>query len=149
MTFNDDDLRAKAQATADAFANAYNNKHGSKIPVPVSTSFELELSKPRCAGIAIGHERIELNMTLYRDYPKEFLNEVIPHEVAHLAQTSLNMIGGDHSPQWRKLMESMYRKARKHHTMDTKKAIAIYEEHKAASKAAKAMKRKTLSADLF
>jgi len=135
MTRSDDDLKIKAQATANAFAKAYNEKHGSKIPLPVELSFELELSKPRTAGLAIGSQRIEINMTLYRDHALDYLNWVIPHEVAHLAQVSLSMEGGDHGPQWRKLMESMFRKTHKTHNMDTKKAIAVYEAHKVASKA--------------
>lgn len=152
MALSDDDLKAKAQTTADAFAKAYNKKHNSKIPVPVEMSFELELTKPRCAGLAVGAQRVEVNMTLYRDHPVDFLNWVIPHEVAHLAQTSLAMDGGDHGPQWRRLMESMFRKTHKTHSFDTKKAVAVYEAHKAASKAMKAANRKAAkveSASLF
>lgn len=142
MAYSDDDLKAKAQATADAFAKAYNKKHGSKIPVPVAMTFELEYTKPRTAGIAVGFERIELNMTLMRDYPVDFLNWVIPHEVAHLAQTFLKLEGGDHGPAWRRLMESMYRKTQAKHNFDTRKAVAVYEAHKVAMKAAtKAMRK--------
>jgi predicted SprT family Zn-dependent metalloprotease len=152
MTVSDDDLKVKAQATANAFAKAYNSKHGSKIPVPVEMTFDLELTKPRTAGIAVGNQRVMVNMTLYRDHVSEFLNWVIPHEVAHLAQTDLATGDPEHGPKWRALMESMFRKTNKTHNFDTRKAVAVFEAHKVAKKELrKALKKgKTVeTADLF
>jgi SprT protein len=132
-------LQRKAQLVANAFAKAYNKKHGTKIPVPVEVSFELEQTDPKCAGMAY-HDRLRigLNMILFRDNVKEFLNQVIPHEVAHLAQLCYerknNMAHNSHGIVWKSMMASMHKKPDVHHSMDTSKAVRYHKEQKKASK---------------
>jgi predicted SprT family Zn-dependent metalloprotease len=137
----DDKLKLVAQRTANAFARQYNKKHGTRIPVPVPISFELELTHPKWAGAAFSMPRsISLNMTLYRDNVRETLNETIPHEVAHLADFDYSQATGVesiHGPRWQSLMTSMAKLPTKRHTMNTAKAVAVYKAHKAELKKVK------------
>ena len=139
---DDQILQVKAQQVANAFAKAYNKKHGTKVPVPVELSFELEKTDPKAAGMAY-HDRLRvgLNMIMYRDNVKEFLNTVIPHEVAHLAQLCherKHRINHDgHGFVWKTMMQSMQKKPAQYHSMDTSKSIQAF---KAAKKAKKSKK---------
>lgn len=144
-----DDARLQhlAQVTANAIARQYNDRYQSKIPVPLPIEFELELTKPKAAGmsrtfpdvskpgITIKSQKIELNMTLFRDNPKEFLNVVIPHEIAHLKQqwddVQNQATSADHGYVWQIAMRAMNQVPKAVHNMDTSKAVAAYKAHKA------------------
>lgn len=157
-----DDARLQhlAQVTADAIARQYNKRYNSRIPVPVPLEFDLELSSPKSAGraitmpelnpkggISIAWQKVALNMTLYRDNVREFLNVVLPHEMAHLKQkwddVRNQAPSADHGYVWQIAMRAMSQVPRATHTMDTTKSFAAYKEHKAKLKAkAKAKKVK-------
>lgn len=160
MTQVDDDrLMHLAQVTADALARQYNRRYQSQIPVPLTLEFNLEHTCPKAAGMSISREgvtpkgamtfesqKIALNMTLYRDNPREFLNVVIPHEVAHLKQewddVKNQCRSVAHGYIWQIAMRAMSQVPTAKHSMDTTKAVAAYKEHKAKLKAAKAAKVK-------
>ena len=151
---DDDRLKHLAQVTADALARQYNRRYHSRIPVPLLLEFELELTKPKVAGMAwtypditakggltIKTQKIELNMTLFRDNPREFLNSVLPHEVAHLKQRWDDVLNqapsADHGYIWQIAMRAMNQVPKATHSMDTSKAIAVYKERKAKTRKAK------------
>jgi predicted SprT family Zn-dependent metalloprotease len=120
----------------------------------VPITFTLELTDPKTAGQALTHfglspkgrriitaQAVELNMTLYRDNVREFLNKVIPHEMAHLNQQWKNIRSGsdsiDHGYVWQSSMRAMSQVPTAKHKMDVTKAIAVYKEHKAKARKAK------------
>ena len=154
----DDRLQYLAQAMANALAREYNQRYGSNIPVPVPLTFELELRDPKTAGMAhtqyginakganiIKAQFVELNMTLFRDNAREFLNSTIPHEIAHLDQRWRDIRSGSqsqaHGYVWQASMRAMHQAPAVKHNMDTTKAVAVYKKHKAELKA-KAKKAK-------
>lgn len=164
MEQTDERLQHMAQVVADAIAREYNLRHGDKIPVPVPITYDLELVDPRVAGRACtsfdltpsGQRRItdmwvQLNMVLFRDNVREYLNKVIPHEMAHLDQQFKDLRSGsssaDHGYVWQTSMRAMAQSPNTKVTMDTSKAIAAFKEHKAklraAAKAKKAKKELT------
>lgn len=147
-------LQHLAQTVANAIAKQYNLKHGARIPLPLEVTFDLELREPKTAGMAwtqrspnergvmvIKAQRVELNMTLYEDNVREFLNTVIPHEVAHLDQAWRDQAAcsrsADHGYVWQASMRAMAQVPRAKHSMDTSKAEEVYKQHKAKIKAAK------------
>lgn len=145
---NDEKLKRLAQVLADSIAREYNHRYKSKIPVPVPLEFDLELTKPRVAGIAVtersvtatgtfqvSSQRVQLNMTLFRDNVHEFLNGVLPHEMAHLKQAwddvKNQATSTDHGYVWQLAMREMSQVPKATHKMDTSKAVKVYKEHKA------------------
>lgn len=155
----DDRLQHLAQVTVDALARQYNKRSPhSRIPVPLPLEFDLELSNPKAAATAkttvtttakgtmsISSQMVHVNMTLYRDNPREFLNVVFQHEVAHLKQQWDNVLNqaesAEHGYVWQIAMRAMNQVPKATHSMDTSKAVAVYKEHKAkARKKAKALK---------
>lgn len=151
---DDDRLKHLAQVTADALALQYNRRYGSRIPVPLPLEFELELTRPKAAGMAwsypdmtpkggltIRTQKIELNMTIFRDNPREFLNTIIQHEVAHLKQrwddVKNQAQSAEHGYVWQIAMRAMNQVPKNTHSMDATKAIAVYKEHKAKARKAK------------
>jgi len=135
----DEQLIAQAQFTANAFAKAYNRKHGVKLPIPVTIDWNLHLTKPKVAGMAHGLGfYISLNMALLREYPREIINRTIPHEIAHLAEmyedNRLKRKSGDHGLVWASMMASMAQPVLKYHGMNTKNAVASYKAYKKANK---------------
>jgi predicted SprT family Zn-dependent metalloprotease len=160
MTQGDERLKHLAQVTANAIAQQYNRRYQSRIPVPVPLEFDLEHSRPKAAGrtvtgqtttskggIAITGQKVQLNMTLYRDNEREFLNVIIPHEMAHLKQEWEDVKNQAwsiaHGYVWQIAMREMSQVPKSTHSMDTTKAIAAYKEHKAKAKQAKAKSKET------
>lgn len=160
MTQPDDErLMHLAQVTADAIARQYNRRYQSRIPVPLPLEFNLEHTCPKAAGMTISRkdvtpkgnftltsQRVALNMTLFRDNSREFLNVVIPHEVAHLKQewddVKSQCWSVAHGHVWQIAMRAMSQVPTAKHRMDTTKAVAAYKEHKAKLKATKTAKAK-------
>lgn len=152
---SDDRLQHLAQAMANALAREYNQRYGSNIPVPVPITYDLELRDPKTAGMAhtqygmnakgakiIKGQFVELNMTLFRDNAREFLNVVIPHELAHLEQRWRDIRSGSHSQAhgyvWQASMRAMHQAPAVKIELDATKAIEVYKKHKAELKAKKA-----------
>jgi predicted SprT family Zn-dependent metalloprotease len=138
VEYSDTELMQQAQVVANSFARAFNRKHGTKIPVPVSIDWDLHLKKPKTAGVAMFTGGIGLNLILMREYPHEVLNRTVPHEIAHLAEFDedrrMKRKTGDHGPVWVKFMQSMAQPVLRYHGMNTKAAVA-------ASKLAKKVKK--------
>lgn len=151
---DDDRLQRLAQATANAIAREYNARYGDRIPVPVPLTFELELVEPKYSGRArtsfiantkgqkvIDTQVIELNMTMYRDHAREFLNIVIPHEMAHLNQHWRDQRtasqSAEHGYVWGIAMRAMSQLPVATHTFDVTKSVTAYKAHKARLKAKK------------
>lgn len=152
----DDRLQHLAQVTANALAKEYNSRYKSKIPIPVPLSFTLEYIEPKYAGLACSvidgagiAQEIKLNMTLYRDNVREFLNEVIPHEVAHLKQRwddHKNFTTSTaHGYVWQIAMRQMSKLPVAKHKMDVSKAGAVYKAHKEKLRKEKALAKKQKS----
>lgn len=152
----DERLQHLAQVTANALAKQYNKRYLSKIPTPVPLSFTLELLEPKYAGLACSivfpeglEQEIKLNMTLYRDNVREFLNEVIPHEVAHLKQRWVDIQNHSsstaHGYVWQIAMREMSKTPSPKHNMDVSKAVAVYKAHKEKLRKEKAAAKKAIS----
>jgi SprT protein len=124
-TYTDEFLQQRAKVIANAFARAYNAKHGFTLDLPVEIRFDLEDRNPKSAGLR-KDQHIELNMILYREHPVEFWNSVIPHEVAHLAQCMYEQRKGwrhiSHGQAWRTMMASMAQPPVEFHSFDVSKA---------------------------
>lgn len=136
--YTDEQLQTQAQIVANAFARAYNRKHGTRIPVPVFIDWNLHKTHPKTAGMAYSDMHIALNLILMRDYPREMLNCTVPHEMAHLAEMyedkKFRRKTGDHGSAWVGMMESMTQPVLKYHGMNTKKAVMAYKAYKKAIK---------------
>jgi hypothetical protein len=134
--YKDEVLMRQAQIAANAFAKAFNKKYRLDIPVPVPMDFELHKHDPRTAGMAYWPVyRISLNLVMLREYPEEFLNKTIPHEVAHLAEYCMDRkmkieTKPGHNWQWSNMMKGMGQEVRVCHGMSTKKAVAAYKAYK-------------------
>lgn len=155
---NDERLQELARQVVNALAAEYNKRYGSRIPVPVPMTFELELEKPKFAGTAttkhdvvngvnvITSQSVEINMTLYRDNVREFLNVVLQHEVAHLKQKWDDFYAAaasqSHGFVWQKAMREMAQVPVATHKMDTTKAVQVYKEHRMKLAAAKRAAKK-------
>lgn len=155
----DERLKHLAQVIADAIAKQYNSRYKSKIPVPVPLSFELELAQPKYAGLAcstagvtekgnltITAQEVKLNLTLFRDNKREFLNEVIPHEMAHLKQRWADVQNmtesAPHGYVWQIAMREISKTPTAKHAMDTTKAVLVYKAHKDKERKVKAALKK-------
>lgn len=150
----DERLQHIAQVTANALAKQYNKRYRSKIPMPVPLSFTLEHIEPKYAGLACSvptpagglEQEIKLNMTLYRDNVGEFLNEVIPHEVAHLKQRWVDLQNHSsstaHGYVWQIAMREMSKTPTAKHSMDVSKAGAVYKAYKEKLRKEKAAAKK-------
>lgn len=138
VSYSDDELRNQAQVVADAFARAYNKKHGTGIKVPVYIDWGLHLKKAETAGMAYSDGHIALNMILMRDHPHEMINRTIPHEIAHLAEMDedrrMKRRTGDHGEVWVKMMQSMNQPVLRYHGMDTSKAKKAAKDAKKGTK---------------
>lgn len=152
LQLSDERLQHLAQVTVNAIAQQYNRRYQSRIPVPVPLEFDLELTSPKSAARAltlrsitpsgaftIASQRMIINMTLYRDNVREFLNVVFPHEMAHLKQNwddvQNQASSADHGYVWQIAMRAMSQTPKSTHSMNTLKAIAVYKDHKAKLKA--------------
>jgi predicted SprT family Zn-dependent metalloprotease len=127
--------------------------------VPVPLTFELELEKPKCAGLAttvwelgpvkkIIGQKVALNMTVFRDNVSVFLNTVVPHELAHLDQHwqdfQTQSASQSHGYVWQGSMRAMAQVPKATINLDFSKAEKVFREHKAAQKRKAAELKKKL-----
>lgn len=138
--YTDQELRAAVQRAANAYARIANKELGTNIPVPVPIDFTLCDRNPKAAGMAHSTMKIEINMVLLREYPKEILNDTTPHEIGHLVQYDKFDNRGTsvqgHGAEWQEIMRRFGKDPHKYHKMDTTKAMAHYKQVKAAKKKA-------------
>lgn len=91
---------------------------GKQLPMP-EVSFDL---RGLSAGMAVISRkstvncRIRINTYLLQHYPREMMEQTVPHEVAHLVTYALH--GKlDHGPEWRAVMDSFGVPAERCHQM--------------------------------
>jgi|LakMenE18May11ns_1017448.scaffolds.fasta_scaffold9959282_11 SprT protein len=75
------------------------------------------------AGYVIASENncVYLNHDLFRKNKKRFLDEIIPHEVAHLVAEALSPRESPHGGTWKIVMQSVFSlKPERCHSMETK-----------------------------
>lgn len=79
----------------------------------------------RSAGIAEGHlNRLRFNQQLLLENQQDFIQQVVPHEVAHLVAWQLfGRRIRPHGPEWRRIMEEVFKQqARRTHTFEVRQA---------------------------
>jgi SprT protein len=120
--------RTQAVRRIQHFVEMANSIYGKSMPVPV-VQFDL---KGTTAGQAFGSMRIRLNEGLMVDHWDDFMNDTIPHEVAHCV---VNFIWGSdvrmtrtgrvrrvsHGPAWKKVMRAFGVEPTRCHDMDVSK----------------------------
>jgi len=156
--YSDEELMEAAQRCANTYAKIANKELGTHIPIPVRVEFDLCDHDPKTAGRAYPNMKIGINLVLYRDNVKEFLNNVIPHEMGHLVQFDKFELKGHtiqgHGVEWQEIMRRYGKDPQKYHHMDYYKAVEhfkaakkekVAEEKRAAKEAAIAEAKKLIS----
>lgn len=120
--------RTEAVRRVEHFVEKANALYGKQMPVPV-VHFDL---KGTTAGQAFSHHRIRLNEGLMVDHWDDFINDTIPHEVAHCvvnfvfgAEVRLTRRGKrqriSHGEKWKSVMRAFGVDANRTHDMDVSK----------------------------
>lgn len=140
-TFSDKELMDAAVRCAKVHVKIANEKCGSDIK-SIAVEFDLQDRTPKAAGEAARNvELISINMILYRDNIQVFLNEVIPHEMAHLIQFNKFDTKGfptkGHGVEWQEAMRKIGQKPVKYHNLDVTKALIHYKNLKKKKKVIK------------
>lgn len=141
---NDEELKQKIQAVTDSYAKFCNKKFGTKLDIPVNVSFNLEETRPSCGGLAIsntnGELKLSFNFTMLRKNISEFLNQVIPHEIAHLVvdykffTKGIKTEGNSHGYEWCSVMENLGKQPKVYHSMSDKESKQFYKDFKKKKK---------------
>ena len=130
-----DEIKDKIQKVCDIYSKFCNTKFRTSLPVPSRVKFDLETTDPKCAGMAYSFDlSISLNGILLKNNISEFLNQIIPHELAHLVVfQKYNHLGVDtqgHGAEWQLVMKKLGKKADRYHKMNTKEAIIFHKNNK-------------------
>lgn len=93
---------------------------GVHFPMP-SISFDLE---GRAAGVAIRYRHIRFNSDILTEYPTQFINEIVGHELAHIAAAYIykdkpRLLG--HGIEWKLMMKIIGQDSNVYHDMVTPK----------------------------
>jgi len=56
------------------------------------------------AGRAFGTYLVDFNESLFKKHPQNFINDVIPHEVAHIVTSKLYPGASPHGKEWKSVM---------------------------------------------
>lgn len=144
MMQNDNQIRAAAQRVANVYAKLANERFGCHLTIPVRFEYDIELRSlaySKYAAFADDHNNyIGVNSTLFRLNVHEFLNEIIPHEIAHLVQHAKFNVKGvhtlPHGMHWKEIMRMLGKKPTEHHEFDFGPSVSVYKAHIAAIKAA-------------
>ena len=130
-----EDHKEIAQRCFNAYMKFVNKKFGINISSTLDYSItnSKRANKKKTAGLAcrkvIGHDgvghvyeyRISLHEEFLKHNLKSFLNDTIPHEIAHLvayekyARYDIKIAG--HGPEWQDIMRIMGIKPEKYHKM--------------------------------
>lgn len=135
-SFTDDLLQEAAQFCANAYTKVFNERFNCELPYPARLTFDLQLEAPKFVGRARSSNwTVELNMPLLRGYPTKMLNDVIPHELAHLVQMEKFDTRGKktqpHGAEWQLIMRTVGLVAEiKEGDMDFSLSIAEYKANK-------------------
>mgnify|MGYP003577333722 CR=1 FL=1 len=152
LDYTDQDLMDAAQRTVNVYAKIANKELGANIPIPVPLQFDLCNTDPKTAGIAHSDMRIKVNMVLLREYPREMLNVVLPHEVSHLAQMSKYDRRGfatqSHGVEWQEIMRRLGKDPQKYHNFDVTNAVEHHKQYKKEQKAAQRAREKAFKDQL-
>lgn len=127
-------LKELAKERIAHFVSFANNKLGAQVPMP-TCSFDL---RGRVAGKAVmGYSpsqskdknraepyfHVQLNAVLFTENVQLFLDDTIPHEVAHLVADSLyGRRISEHGKEWQSVMALFGRDPVKRHNMDVTNA---------------------------
>lgn len=75
------------------------------------------------AGWQVGSDRIAYNIELARRNRQTFLDEIVPHEVAHLVQTNTKPLSRQHGKYWREICIRLGGSGQPYHSMNVPKCI--------------------------
>lgn len=131
---NDKQLQQAAQAQIDHFLHLARTQYvyaqaaydrGREIPVP-TVRFDLRGLTAGMASMKDGKTSVRVNMDIYRDNQAHYLNQTIPHEVAHLvAHAVFGPRIQAHGKEWKHVMEFFGCPADRCHTYAAKPARNI------------------------
>lgn len=127
-------LRLKARECIAAYVQKANERLGAQLPMP-TCSFDL---RGKTAGKALSGRRgrgtgpglsaqpvlhVQLNSVLFQENVQSFLQDTIPHEVAHLVTRQLYGRGvASHGPEWQRVMRTLGVEPRRTHQYDVSNA---------------------------
>lgn len=89
---------------------------------------ELDLRGQRAGVAYLCRNQLRFNGQMYRDHSEDFLQQTVPHEVAHLlAHLIYGPMIKPHGPEWRALMTELYQlPAKRCHDYPVKRRGASY-----------------------
>jgi len=127
-TTNAQAIKTAIESSVAYFIGIASEKHNRHFDIPKITY----KTKGTCGGKAWGHEwRIDFNMGLIVDNMNEYLNQVVPHEIAHLIvhaihgteykRTRGGMRRVSHGTRFYKVMREFGVDETRCHSMDTSK----------------------------
>lgn len=62
----------------------------------------------RCAGVSYdGQRHISFNLRLFREHFFDFIESVVPHELAHVMHEDSKVGGRDHGKEWKAVMQRL------------------------------------------
>lgn len=137
---DDEAIKEAVTRCTNVYAQLANEKFGCKITLPVPVNFDLCKTNPKYGGMAHSFPsyKISYNHVLARENIEDFLNQTVPHEVAHLGAHSKFSAQGfpidGHGPEWRELMRRFGLDPKKYHAYNVEPARAAQREYKKAAK---------------
>jgi len=142
LNYNENELKAAAQRTANAYVKIANTRLGCNLPYPIPVEFDLCEERPKAGGQAHSMPlKIKLNMVMFIDNVREFLNQVVGHEIAHLVvYNRFNHRGLDaegHGAEWKEVMRKLGLEPLKYHHMDVSKSLEHHKKMKVAKRKSK------------
>jgi SprT protein len=114
MTTLTDDQRTAVFARVKHFLDMARTRYNREFINPV-VLFDLQ---GRIAGQAWGNYKIRLNIDLLVHNWEEFMQDTIPHEVAHLVQKVLYPYDKSHGRGWKSIMRGFGCNPKRTHNMD-------------------------------
>jgi len=114
------ELRNRADIVVDECIKKANEMYGAKVYIV--TPGIIYKHKGVCGGKAyVDKNIIDINPILFNENVDEILNQVIPHEVAHLITHAIYGYDNEirsHGWQWQSVMKSLGKSPDRCHTMD-------------------------------
>lgn len=119
-------LRLKARECIATFVQLANERLGAQMPMP-TCSFDL---RGKIAGKAWSGRRgqgavlhVQLNSVLFQENVQSFMQDTIPHEVAHLVTRKLHgRAVASHGPEWQRVMRALGVEPQRTHRYDVSNA---------------------------